>query len=47
MLEYLKVSQDDELANKYGIRSGVGLAAPQIGLNKCMFPFLEYSTTIV
>ena len=36
MLEYLKVSQDDELANKYGIRSGVGLAAPQIGLNKCM-----------
>ncbi len=36
MLEYLKISQDDELAQKYNIRSGVGLAAPQIGINKRM-----------
>ena len=34
MVEYLKISQDDELAEKYNIRSGVGLAAPQIGVNK-------------
>lgn len=31
MMEYLKNSQDDELAKKYGLRAGVGLAAPQIG----------------
>ena len=36
MVEYLKVSQDDELAKKYNIRPGVGLAANQIGLNKRM-----------
>ncbi|MDY2727484.1 MAG: peptide deformylase [Candidatus Onthovivens sp.] len=36
MLEYLKISQDEELAKKFKIRSGVGLAAPQIGLNKQM-----------
>ena len=34
MLEYLKVSQDDDLAEKYHIRGGVGLAGPQIGINK-------------
>ena len=34
MLEYLKLSQDDEFASKNNIRSGVGLAAPQIGINK-------------
>ncbi len=37
MLEYLKNSQDDEYAKKHNIRAGVGLAAPQIGLNKRMF----------
>lgn len=36
MVEYLKVSQDDELAKKYDIRPGVGLAANQIGLDKRM-----------
>ena len=36
MVEYLKVSQDEELAKKYNIRPGVGLAANQIGLNKRM-----------
>lgn len=37
MLEYLRLSQDDDYAKKNNIRSGVGLAAPQIGLNKRMF----------
>lgn len=34
MIEYLINSQDDELAKKYNLRPGVGLAAPQIGINK-------------
>jgi len=37
MLEYLKLSQDDEYAAKHNIRAGVGLAAIQIGLLKRMF----------
>ena len=37
MLEYLKLSQDEEYAKKHGLRSGVGLAAIQIGLLKRMF----------
>lgn len=37
MVEYLKNSQDDEFAQKYGIRPGVGLAAPQIGYDKRFF----------
>ncbi|MCQ2088142.1 MAG: peptide deformylase [Bacilli bacterium] len=37
MLEYLKLSQDEEYASKHNIRSGVGLAAIQIGLLKRMF----------
>lgn len=36
MIEYLKFSQDEEIAQKYNIRPGVGLAANQIGLNKRM-----------
>lgn len=36
MVEYLKVSQDEELSKKYNIRPGVGLAANQIGLKKKM-----------
>ena len=36
MLTYLKISQDDALADKYHLRAGVGLAAPQIGVNKQM-----------
>lgn len=34
MIDYLKKSQDDEIASKYNIRPGVGLAANQIGINK-------------
>ena len=36
MINYLKLSQDEEIANKYDIRPGVGLAANQIGLDKRM-----------
>lgn len=37
MLDYLKLSQDDEFLEKHPeVRSGVGLAAPQIGINKQM-----------
>ncbi|MBM7552926.1 peptide deformylase [Thalassobacillus pellis] len=36
MLQYLKNSQDDTICEKYGLRPGVGLAAPQIGLTKRM-----------
>ena len=34
MMEFLKNSQDEKIAEKYKLRSGVGLAAPQIGINK-------------
>ena len=37
MNEYLLLSQDEEYASKHNIRAGVGLAAPQIGVNKRMF----------
>ena len=35
--EYVVVSQIEELVKKYNIRPGVGIAAPQIGVNKRMF----------
>jgi peptide deformylase len=34
MAEFLANSQDKKIAKQYGLREGVGLAAPQIGLNK-------------
>ncbi|MFD2628237.1 peptide deformylase [Oceanobacillus kapialis] len=34
MLTFLKNSQDDEIAQKYDLRAGVGVAAPQLGINK-------------
>jgi len=34
MLEFLKNSQDDKIAKKYKLRSGVGLAAPQLNIAK-------------
>ena len=37
MLEYLKLSQNEEYATKHNIRAGVGIAAIQIGLLKRMF----------
>lgn len=42
MLEYLIHSQDDELAEKYGLRAGVGLAAPQIGITERFFAIHTY-----
>lgn len=32
LMEYLEISQDEELAEKYGLRAGVGLAAPQVNV---------------
>lgn len=37
MVEYLKLSQDDEFAEKNHIRPGVGIAAPQIGVSERFF----------
>ena len=37
MLEHLRLSQIEEEAEKYGFRPGMGLAAPQVGLNKNFF----------
>ncbi|MGN1295271.1 MAG: peptide deformylase [Bacilli bacterium] len=37
MISYLKKSQDEKYCQKHHIRAGVGLAAPQIGINKRMF----------
>ena len=37
MYEYLIISENEELAKKYGIRPGVGIAAPQVGVTKRMF----------
>lgn len=37
MLTFLKNSQDEEIAKKYNLRAGVGLAAPQLGIEKRMF----------
>ena len=34
MLEFLKNSQDPEMAEKYQLRAGVGLAAPQLDISK-------------
>ncbi len=36
MMDFLVHSQDPELAEEYGLRPGVGLAAPQIDVNKRM-----------
>ncbi|MGE6631232.1 peptide deformylase [Bacillus sp. NPDC077027] len=36
MIEFVKNSQDEELAEKHELRPGVGLAAPQINISKRM-----------
>lgn len=36
MMEYIKNSQEPEMAKKYGLRAGIGLAAPQINVSKRM-----------
>lgn len=40
MIGYLFNSQNDAKAKELGLRPGVGLAAPQIGINKKMFAVL-------
>ncbi|MHB9666569.1 peptide deformylase, partial [Staphylococcus aureus] len=40
MREFLVNSQDEEIAKRYGLRSGVGLAAPQINISKRMIAVL-------
>ncbi len=40
MLKYLIDSNDPKTAEKYNLRPGVGLAAPQIGISKRMFVIL-------
>ena len=43
MLEFLINSQDEEISDKYNLRAGVGLAAPQLGINKqLMVVHFEY-----
>lgn len=36
MMDYLVNSQQPKLSEKYGLRPGVGLAAPQVGVSKMM-----------
>ncbi|WP_243385240.1 peptide deformylase [Bacillus kexueae] len=36
MLEYVQNSQNPQIAEKYGLRPGIGLAAPQINVSKRM-----------
>lgn len=40
MLTFLKNSQDPEMAEKYGLRGGVGLAAPQLAISKRIIALL-------
>ena len=37
MLKHLRESQIEEIAEKYDLRPGMGLAAPQVGINKNFF----------
>jgi peptide deformylase len=37
LMDYVRNSQDDEMVETYGLRPGVGLAAPQINVSKRMF----------
>ena len=42
MHDYLVASQDEEISKKYGLREGVGLAAPQVGRNiKALVVYFE------
>lgn len=43
MREFIINSQDEEIAEKYQLRAGVGLAAPQLGINKRLIVvYFEY-----
>ena len=42
MIEYVINSQDPEISDKYGLRPGIGLAAPQINVSKRMIAIHAY-----
>ncbi len=42
MMEFIKNSQNEEIAEKYQLRAGVGLAAPQINVSKRMIAIHSY-----
>ena len=42
MLEFVINSQDPQIAEKYNLRPGIGLAAPQIGIDKRMIAVHVY-----
>lgn len=47
MLEFIKNSQDEAIAEEYELRAGVGLAAPQLGINqKLLAIHLPYNDEI-
>lgn len=37
LLDYVKNSQDDEMVERYDLRPGIGIAAPQVNQSKRMF----------
>ena len=41
LIEYLTLSQNQEIAEQYNLRPGMGLAAPQMGINKRYFVIVE------
>lgn len=41
MLDYLKISQIDDLREKYDLRAGMGLAYIQLGINKRIFVIVD------
>ena len=44
MLEHLRLSQIEKFAKKYNLRPGMGLAAPQVGINKNFFVICHEET---
>ncbi len=40
LYEYVVISSMDDLVKQYDIRPGVGIAAPQVGVNKRMFAMI-------
>lgn len=47
MKTFLLNSQDDEIAEEYDLRAGVGIAAPQLGINKrFIVVHFEYEDTL-
>lgn len=47
MLEHVIASQDEDLSEKYGIRSAVGIAAPQLGITTAIIAVHVEDDTLV